>query len=1151
MPIRIVPHKDFANLLGDLIGDISGREPALRPDPVVIPSIPFSDHLQLAIAEKFGICMGMEFLTPSGFISRLTSRENASPWSRDQLAWRILPHASEYACQLGIDPAAASPRDLFAVSELLADRLDQYGHFRPEIIQAWNAGRRFLPENADEPWQMQLWTALKDEIGAGSPHPAISLQQLGGDAAFQERAKNDFPKLTVIGTGSIDPLLVEVLKLLSQAGSDITLHVLLPTMEYLGELKARKELLAEALKNPEVFSDDAGHPLISSMSRHAVGSFLLLGTLDEQFTNWPEAGSGGPPARGASLLNRLQSDIHRLAGPAKCENAADVNGTNLSPEGATSNSPGQASAPLWVLKNEKPCPEWAASQTALNLAPFAADASVRVHSCYGPRREMEVLRDEILRAFQEIDRLQPGDIHIVTPSLETYAPLIPAVLEQISHHGENPAGQIPLEKILKVRVTEISRAGQDPVTLGLLSLLEMATGGRHEASWIMELLHLASVQKAHGINDDERGLERVRGWIRDSGLTSGLGENSAAPETGSWGFARERLIAGLWQGNLESARYPEEGSFVLPVSDQLASDAKLLEGFLGWHLLLEETMKSWQLPAKPAEWGERLKCILPGLLGGGDGDDLNVRPHLLFLQGLACETLVDAGTILDWLDGVTGEERRRSPNSGKITFGRFKQLQNIPCKVLAMVGMQDGAFPGQSRLPAWDLLQASPKMWDRNPRVDDRQLFLDALLTPGDRLIITGSTRNLRTNKEEPFSSCIDELLRVLAAMGAGRKQLVVEHPLQPFSAAYFLVEGSSLPRTFSPTSAAVARGIAEAGDERKLRPFWKQEPAQPAPDAPVEIEISLRDLIEFWKDPAKAFVKAQGVSLWRDGEDDEELDRAPITLDALESWKIKDAIVQEIAFGDGNLELIKSRLAANRLLPRGHLAANAWDENKRSAEPLGKKIRELRGEPVPIACELSLENNPDGLPDVNVKVTGQVCLDAAGEHIVSYRSGKADNPHHFIGPWIEAIFASHAGKNLPTILLSETHTEPCEENTLAVIVPGGDFQQQCDLIFLIQKLVAAYLLGRRRPLCYAPATSNEISKKLDPEARNPAPDLATAIQQAKSAKWDPGFGDNENEGDKAAAQIAWRDLDPFEDHEEWKRWADTIATPLREWGNF
>lgn len=1102
MPIRIVPHKAFASLPGDLAAGISGRAPALRPYPVVIPSIPFSDHLQLAIAEKFGICMGMEFLTPSGFLSRLTGREMASPWSRDQLAWRILPHARDYARQLGIDPDGASARDLFAVSELLADRLDQYGHFRPEIIRKWNAGHRSFPgENADEIWQMQLWTTLKDEIGAGSPHPAIALQQLGGDAGFQARANNDFPKVTVIGTGSIDPLLVEVLNLLDKAGSEVTLHVLLPTMEYLGELKSRKELLDEAGKNPKEFSDDAGHPLISSMGRHAVGSFLLLGTLDSQFTNWPDAGSVARCAEGAPLLARLQADIHRLAGPVKCENAAD--------------------------------------------------ASVRVHSCYGPRREMEVLRDEILRAFQEIEGLQPGDIHIVTPSLETYAALVPAVLEQISHHGENPAGKIPLETILKVRVTEISRAGQDPVTLGLLSLLEMATGGRHEASWIMELLHLAPVQMALGIGDDERGADRVRGWIRDSGQTSGLGKNAAAPETGSWAFARERLIAGLWQGNLETARYPEEGPFVLPVSDQLAGDAQLLEGFLRWHLLLEETMKLWQCPAKPAEWGERLQGVLPGLLGGGDGDDLKVRPLLLFLQGLDCESPVDAGTILDWLDGSTGEERRRSPNSGKITFGRFKQLQNIPCKVLAMVGMQDGTFPGQSRLPAWDLLQAAPKMWDRNPRVDDRQLFLDALLSPGDRLIITGSTRNLRTNKEEPFSSCIDELLRVLAAMGAGREQLVVKHPLQPFSTAYFPGEGSPLPRTFSPTNAAVARGIAKAGDERDLRPFWKQEPAMKLPGAPVDLEISLRDLIGFWKDPAKAFVEAQGVSLWRDGEDDEELDRAPITPGALESWKIKDAIVQEIAFGAENLELAKARLSANRLLPRGHLAANAWEENKRSAEPLGKAIRSLRGETVSIACKLPFANNPDGLPDVNVKVTGEICLDAAGSHIVSCRTGKADKPHHFIGPWIQAIFASHAGRNLPTILLSETRAQPCGKSTLAAIVADRDSEQQCDLVFLIQQLVAGYLLGRQRPLCYAPETSNDISKKLDPDGRTPAPDLATAIQEAKAARWDPGFGDNENEGDMASAKIAWRDTDPFAEHGEWKRWADTIATPLRNWGKF
>jgi hypothetical protein len=51
----------------------------------------------------------------------------------------------------------------------------------------------------------------------------------------------------------------------------------------------------------------------------------------------------------------------------------DPNGAKLSPEGATSNSPGQASAPPWVLKKKAPCPEWAASQSRLNLVPFNPD----------------------------------------------------------------------------------------------------------------------------------------------------------------------------------------------------------------------------------------------------------------------------------------------------------------------------------------------------------------------------------------------------------------------------------------------------------------------------------------------------------------------------------------------------------------------------------------------------------------------------------------------------------------------------------------------------------------------------------------------------------------------------------------------------------
>ena len=239
---------------------------------------------------------------------------------------------------------------------------------------------------------------------------------------FFERIARDFPHVTVLGTGSINPLLIEVLQLLDEAGCNIVIHVLLPTMEFLGDLHRRKELPSSELDS-EKFTPNTGHPLLRSMGRHAVGSFLLLGELDEQYSNWPESSFPEHPSENLSLLNRLQSGIRTLTLPA-----------------------------------------------AEKIDP--SDISIRVHSCYGPRREMEVLRDELLRAFEQIPDLKPHEIHIVTPSLEIYAPLVSAVLEQIIHEEHPTAPTLELDTPLPVRITELSRSDQDPVTLGLLTLLE-------------------------------------------------------------------------------------------------------------------------------------------------------------------------------------------------------------------------------------------------------------------------------------------------------------------------------------------------------------------------------------------------------------------------------------------------------------------------------------------------------------------------------------------------------------------------------------------------------------------------------------------------------------------------------------------------------
>ncbi|PRC47394.1 exodeoxyribonuclease V subunit gamma, partial [Mycobacterium sp. ITM-2017-0098] len=55
-----------------------------------------------------------------------------------------------------------------------------------------------------------------------------------------------------------------------------------------------------------------------------------------------------------------------------------------------------------------------------------ADRSVQVHSCHGPARQIDVLREVLLGLLADDPTLEPRDILVMCPDIETYAPLIVA-----------------------------------------------------------------------------------------------------------------------------------------------------------------------------------------------------------------------------------------------------------------------------------------------------------------------------------------------------------------------------------------------------------------------------------------------------------------------------------------------------------------------------------------------------------------------------------------------------------------------------------------------------------------------------------------------------------------------------------------------------
>lgn len=1032
MPVTVTPHADFESLVEGLGGFGPPGEPVLRP--VIVPSLAFADHLQRRVADRQGVFMGMEILMTQDFIHRAVGPGRGSPWTKRQLAWGILPHAGSFAEQLGV--GNPSPRDRLALAELVADRIDQYGHFRPEMIRRW-AREGDAVVGANEAWQRDLWRTLQAEIAPR--HPSLEMADRQRDAAFWRGLAARFPRLLVLGATTLDPLLVEVLEPLARAGSEVDVHVVLPSLGYLGDLRRRGALPGDALEDWE---SHAGHPLLESLGRQAVGAFLLLGKLDENYTHWPEPERDGNG--GSSVLARLQADVRALRAP----------------------EPGSVHGP---------------------------DASLSVHSCFGPRREMEALRDEILRAFDELDGLQPDEVHIVTPDLEAYAPLVSAVLRR----GATP---------LPVRLSELPPAEQEPLAEALLALLEIAHSGRFDAADVLDLVRKPAVQALLGDGESAEVCER---WIRESGLTHGLG---ASP--GEAAFARHRLAAGRFFNPASAARYPD-GTYVLPVADPLSGGLDRRTQFLEWLAALEATVAEWKGAAAASVWAGRLRRACAELFAGSD-EAADVVEAISFLESQTCEVALDAGAVLDVMRAELSATTRRAGVAGHIAFGRFKQLQNLPCRVLAMVGMQDAAFPTRNRLPAWDLLHEAPRAWDRNPRLDDRQLFLDALLTPTDRLLITASTRNVRTRESEPFSSCVDELLRVVETMGGGRP--VVEHRLQPFAADYFR-SGTGLPRSYDVFHADVA-GTVAAAESAGEGVFWN-----PAGEhAATVAEVTVGQLAAFWRSPALGFLKACGLPRAEEDVPDEELNRAPLALDRLQTWSLKDRIVRSVLRPDGDLDLEAARAGAERRLPPRELGELAWAQNLSVAKPLGRAVAARQGETV----ALQWGDGP--------RVTGTLLRAGDGTAWISYRTGKMEKTKYFLEPWIAALLASASGHALPTLVLTEEQPDSPREHA----APDPDEARR-----LLGVLVRGWLDGQSRPLRFAPATSEALVKKLEGTGGDEEAALAAAC--AEWAKPDSQH-DSGGEGLQPDAQLAWRDRDPFEDGAEWVDLAREISGPLRTW---
>jgi exodeoxyribonuclease V gamma subunit len=421
---------------------------------------------------------------------------------------------------------------------------------------------------------------------------------------------------------------------------------------------------------------------------------------------------------------------------------------------------------------------------------------------------------------------------------------------------------------------------------------------------------------------------------------------------------------------------------------------------------------------------------------------------VLEAAGSRVDTVLRLPDIRALLDRhLAGRPTRANFRTGTLTVCTMVPMRSVPHRVVCLVGLDDGVFPRLGVVDGDDALARDPMTGERDIRSEDRQLLLDAIGAATEKLIITYTGSNEYSGQRKPPAVPLMELLDTLdiTTPERARKQVLVEHPLQPFDILNVTPGQLNMPPgqpfTFDSTTLIAAE---VAAGERAERPVLLGTVLPPPPPD----DVALDDLIGFFRDPVKGFFRALDYTLPWDVDAIE--DAMPVEIDALQEWKIGDRMLDDMQRGMHPKDAQQAEWRRGSL-PPGQLGWRKAVEIRDQAAGLAIAAHRHRGQP-PQAYDVDIDVG-DGR-----RVTGTVPR-VHGDRLVDVTYSKLDG-RHLLPSWIRllALTARYPDRDWVAVCIGRPkRSGPPRERMLG--------SPQGLAVDVLRELVAIYDAGRREPI--------------------------------------------------------------------------------------
>ena len=446
----------------------------------------------------------------------------------------------------------------------------------------------------------------------------------------------------------------------------------------------------------------------------------------------------------------------------------------------------------------------------------------------------------------------------------------------------------------------------------------------------MPLFESAAELSGEPISADDR--ERLKRWCRNSGIRWGYDasfrKDLQLPPTSeyTWRYGIERLLAGYAMDDEEKL-----SGDLYPAVEVEGKGAELLGRLAEFVDSLAVFVAKSKESLTVGEWNGALAPLIRRLLSSGlecEGDDSEAATAFRGALSSVRERSEISGTgsqkfpfaifmksIVDELSESSGD---KGFLQGAVTVAGMLPMRSIPFRVVAMLGMNRGAFPRHTVRPLFDLMGRSPeRTGDRDSLKSDRYLFLETLLSARDKLILTWSGFDSGDGSAVPPSVLVDEFMAHLdreyqLANSSGKiapagKIALVEYPVHPFSSRYQSTEQNDLPlHTWN-------QGWFKRTDDREPgKPMfeWQVTDVLDEDQGVIDGNAIIRTL----SDPMRTFLE-EGCRIRIPSQEEQAEDYELFDLSNLDEWELRDSILKE---GLGIESDAVGRLRSRGSLPPG-----------------------------------------------------------------------------------------------------------------------------------------------------------------------------------------------------------------------------------------